>query len=248
MRKKNKQNDDEDNQLREWLKKIADKCILALQSKEKKLFRAILEMNIPKIRKYIYLGANTNYEPKFDIPFVRGDSFLHYLAQRASTDEEIKLIETFIKHGADVNKRNCINQTPLHNACIAGNHKIVAFLLLNGADINAQDNNGKTPLHLAMARHHLETIQILIHFQANTNLTDNYGYKPQDCIKKLSVAETVKNILDTIKPSINAQFMFNSSYPREHFAVINNSHFVTQQTNNQFANILKLNQYKRTRG
>lgn len=241
---KYQKDDDEENKVREWLIKITKMCIHALQCKEKKLARAVMEMNIPKIYKYIYLNADTNYTPKFNIPFVRGDSFLHYLSQRANTDEEIKLIETFIKHGADVNKRNCINQTPLHNACISGNHKIVALLLLNGADINAQDDNGKTPLHIAMGKHHLETIQMLIHFKANTNIIDNYGQKPQDCIKKSSIAKIVKNMLDALTISFNNHFIVQPKYTPEHFAAINNAQFITNQKNKQFIKNTKISQHE----
>ncbi len=243
MRKQNKQ-DDEDNIVREWLIKVTTKCIQALQSKEKKLARAVMEMNIPKIRKYIYLGADTNYTPKFGSPFIRGDSFLHYLAERATTDEEINLIETFIKHGADVNKRNCINQTPLHNACIAGNHKIVAILLMNGANINAQDDNGKTPLHLAMGRNHLQTIQMLIHFKANPNLTDNSGKKAEDCLSKTSVAMTVKNMIMALKIPVTPHFIFQQQMPAERFSVINNVQFVTHHKNQQLQKITKFNQHE----
>ena len=143
-----------------------------------------------------------------------------------------------------INKRNCINQTPLHNACIAGNHKVIAILLLNGADINVQDDNGKTPLHLAMGRDHLETIQMLIHFKANPNILDNYGQKPQDYIKKTSITKIVKNMLEALKIPLNNHFIIQPKYQPEHFATINNAQFITHQKNKQFLKTVKQNQHE----
>jgi hypothetical protein len=54
----------------------------------------------------------------------------------------------YLKHGAEVNRRDKNNQTPLHLAIRRDWFKLARILLEHGADANAENNNGKTPLHL----------------------------------------------------------------------------------------------------
>jgi ankyrin repeat protein len=71
---------------------------------------------------------------------------------------DVYLAEEFLRQGADPNKQDAYDRTPLHYAFWAPEegwrcHVEVAELLLrHGADPNIRDNEGKTPLHYA-ARH-----------------------------------------------------------------------------------------------
>ena len=51
---------------------------------------------------------------------------------------------------ADVNLRDSFGKTPLHNAILGNQVKIVEMLLKSGADVKATDERGDTPLHTAV--------------------------------------------------------------------------------------------------
>lgn len=62
----------------------------------------------------------------------------------------IEIIQLFIKHGADVNKRNSNGNTLLH--CSVKGYKraeVVQLVIKHGAQVNAINNQGYTPLDLA---------------------------------------------------------------------------------------------------
>jgi ankyrin repeat protein len=61
-------------------------------------------------------------------------------------------VETLIKSGFDINKKDSEGRTLLHVASMIGRLKVVELLLSNGADINARDNDGCTPLYSACIR------------------------------------------------------------------------------------------------
>ncbi|KAL6616846.1 ankyrin repeat-containing domain protein [Neocallimastix sp. 'constans'] len=54
--------------------------------------------------------------------------------------EKKNIIKYLIKHGADVNKENKNEETPLYCACQEGNEKIVKYLIECGADIKMIDD------------------------------------------------------------------------------------------------------------
>ena len=51
--------------------------------------------------------------------------------------------------GVDVNVKDGIGITPLHDACSEGHKEIVELLISKGAVLNAKDQDGKTPLDKA---------------------------------------------------------------------------------------------------
>lgn len=58
------------------------------------------------------------------------------------------LIALVINHGADVNYKNCIGRTPLHQAVEYGDKRAIQLLLDAGADCALVSLDGKTPLEM----------------------------------------------------------------------------------------------------
>jgi ankyrin repeat protein len=79
-----------------------------------------------------------------------GKTPLHILSEPWMYGEEDVLnhARLLLKHGAEVNRRDRDNQTPLFPAIARGWFKIARILLEHGADVNMGNINGKTPLHL----------------------------------------------------------------------------------------------------
>jgi ankyrin repeat protein len=75
-------------------------------------------------------------------------SYLHAIAKM---EESGDLMETFIKFGLDVNKRNKFGETPLHLAVQQGNKNFYSVLALleAGADVHAKTNKKKRVFKLA---------------------------------------------------------------------------------------------------
>lgn len=59
-----------------------------------------------------------------------------------------------LESGADIEAKNHVGQTPLHNALSSSRFKIVKLLLEYGADKNIPDNDGRTALDLALRNKH----------------------------------------------------------------------------------------------
>ena len=75
---------------------------------------------------------------------------------------DFSCIQLLVKHGADVNQRDHLQQTPLHKIAKNGNTEIILFLLEHGADIRAKDSKGSTPLINAMTFQRHDAIDTLV--------------------------------------------------------------------------------------
>eukprot|EP01111_Echinosteliopsis_oligospora_P011001 TRINITY_DN3525_c0_g1_i1.p1 TRINITY_DN3525_c0_g1~~TRINITY_DN3525_c0_g1_i1.p1 ORF type:complete len:328 (+),score=67.78 TRINITY_DN3525_c0_g1_i1:65-1048(+) len=96
-----------------------------------------------------------------------------------SPKPSIKIIESLIQAGADVNSEATDKTTPLFIAVRSGNVDVVQLLLKHGANINIQDNpptsgwtayRVTTPLHIAVSAGNEELVKILISHGGNPNL------------------------------------------------------------------------------
>ena len=83
--------------------------------------------------------------------------------------DETEIIELFLKHGANIHRRNKEGKTPLHiMAQHRANYDCLELLIDAGANPDAQDNDGCTPLMDAV-RHP----QAMIHKDLIRNLAEN---------------------------------------------------------------------------
>ena len=86
--------------------------------------------------------------------------------------------------GADANRPNSHNLTPLHLASEKGHNEIARLLFDHGADANHPDSGGRTPLHLASERGHDEIIRILFDHGADANHPDAGGMTPTRILRR----------------------------------------------------------------
>ncbi len=81
----------------------------------------------------------------------------------AAADGNIRLIESLISQGADVNaKDEKEGLTPLHRAVVRRSEEVIELLLAKGADVNAKNNNGWTPLDFVADRRRKNIAPLLL--------------------------------------------------------------------------------------
>ena len=143
---------------------------------------------VPKKKKY---DTVTNYSPLeyaamegnkrvidalLTAPGVKRDKrlaglMLNGAAIRGKLAEVKRLVE---QDGADVNARDARGDTPLINAAMAGEGKIVRYLLDRGADVNLPAaNKGNSPLIQAVMSGKLEIVRMLV--EAGADLEYSHG-------------------------------------------------------------------------
>lgn len=74
---------------------------------------------------------------------------------------DFKEVEGLIEKGGDVNAKDNLGQTVLHDACREFDLATCEFLIDKGAYVNARDRYGRTPLHIAAAFDNHEIIPML---------------------------------------------------------------------------------------
>jgi hypothetical protein len=96
----------------------------------------------------------------------------------ASKGNHVKVGQSLLKHGADVNSRARYEPTPLHTASFWGHLEMARWLLDSGADVNAKDNIHWTPLHEAALCGHFKVVQMLLSHNADINAQNLGGFSP----------------------------------------------------------------------
>lgn len=128
------------------------------------------------------------------------ETALHVAVQH----HNIRAIEHLVFSGADVNRQDCDNFTPLHYACRIVQHqsqrvdayRVVKVLLKHEADANARSVFGETPLHLiCRRRNHLPVVKLLLDHDADVNSKDWAGETPLNVAVDYSNLETVQLLL-----------------------------------------------------
>ncbi len=115
----------------------------------------------------------------------------------AASHGNIKLLQSLIKAGADINKGNYIDgSTPLAHAVKNGQAEVAQKLIDAKADLNKSDNDGDTPLCVAAYNGHAEVVQKLIDAKADLNKSDNDGDTPLYVATYNGHAEVVQKLID----------------------------------------------------
>ena len=124
----------------------------------------------------------------------------------AIKNENVEIVEDFLKAGCDPNITDSIGEPALFFAFLSGNSQIIDLLLQHGANVKnvlnvaiykglpvivkkilnfgvnvdlVEDNTGQSPLHLAIANHNLEIVELLLeHHSSIVNFEDRNGETP----------------------------------------------------------------------
>jgi ankyrin repeat protein len=119
-----------------------------------------------------------------------GETPLHV----AKTDEVVRVL---LECGAaDLDARDDIDRTPLHETTSLGHVKAARVLLENGADPNARDNNNRTPLHTGTYRLGAEAAQVLLDYGADLNARDSNNRTPLHSASEKGFMEFAQVLLE----------------------------------------------------
>ena len=108
-----------------------------------------------------------------------GRTFLHQAVQ----ENNIKIVEKIIEHGADVNLQDVEGITALDWAVALAkfnNDEIIQLLLIAGADVNRKNIFGDTPLYVAAKRNNRNAMFSLLLAGANPKITSKGGRTARD--------------------------------------------------------------------
>ena len=102
----------------------------------------------------------------------------HSVLQIAACHGHVAVVETLLRHGADVSWLDGLATTALAYAAARGHVGVVLRLLREGPWIDAYDGDDWTSLHLAAHAGHLEVMRVLVEHGANLEATARFGRTP----------------------------------------------------------------------
>jgi ankyrin repeat protein len=115
----------------------------------------------------------------------------------ASRMKHLKVVQSLLRHGADVNSPGRWRRTPLLFASVQGHHEVGQWLLEHGAGVNAKEaDNDRTSLHLAASYGRLEMVQTLLKHNADTNARDDSGRTPLHFASSYGLVDIVRLLLN----------------------------------------------------
>ena len=122
---------------------LIDECKCDLQCRDSKGYN-LLHLAAVKGKSEMAKLLVTKYKFDPNVKTADGSTPLHF-TEHASTAKEL------IQCGADVNARDYLGHTPLHNAYVLGanaRNEMVKLLISSGSDAQLRDKNGYTPYDL----------------------------------------------------------------------------------------------------
>ena len=96
----------------------------------------------------------------------------------AAAHGQRNVIKYLIEKGADVNRPNDFDYTPLMISIQQNHVEAVRFLIEKGADVNAQNKLNETPFIFAVEACNAEIVNLLIEKDAQINIKTKIGQKP----------------------------------------------------------------------
>ena len=158
---------------------------LAIRRNQPRLARILLEN-----------GADANAENN------EGMTPLQILSESNTEDEgNVLNLAQLLKYGAEVNRRDKANDTPLHLAIRGNMSRLSGILLKHGADTNAENNESMTPLQILLERYYtndecniLDLTSLLLDKGAEVNRRD----KANDTLLHMAIRRNRFKIAETL--------------------------------------------------
>ena len=135
------------------------------------LYDAAKKGGLKRVKQLLEQGVDKNQV---------GGHFGHTSLCIAGENNHLDVVRYLVEQGADIEKADRDNQTPLIWASYYGHLEVVRYLLEQGADRDKANNNGYTSLHNAAVNGHLETAKLLMVYGADLNARNNDGQLPID--------------------------------------------------------------------
>ncbi len=109
------------------------------------------------------------------LPVNLADTGRNTLLMLACYHGHLETARMLLARGADVDRRNSRNQTPLGGVAFKGFPEIARLLLEHGASVEADNGNGMTPLMFAEMFGRTEVAEVLRAAGANAKARNRYG-------------------------------------------------------------------------
>jgi len=103
-------------------------------------------------------------------------NMLMYALHVAVRFGHVYIVHILLKHGADVNAKDCNQNTALQVAADWGYCDIIEMLLLCGANINHRNKKGYTALSIAVRNNHIGAVKLLLQMGASVHI-------PNECLE-----------------------------------------------------------------
>lgn len=168
----------------------------------------------------------------------------------AASQGHIKVVNTLLAHGAEVNLTNVYREMPLYLAAQGGHVRVVKALLANNAKLNDRDAGiaenllkerglSPSPLHISSSNGHIEVVRLLLENHADVNEKGDSGRTALHMAAIGGHTEIMKLLLAN-QADINAQDAADST--PLHMAICNGHSNAVQLLLANNANIFKWDQ------
>ncbi|KAK9876750.1 hypothetical protein WA026_014988 [Henosepilachna vigintioctopunctata] len=130
------------------------------------------------------------------------------ILNRPDNDTKLKILESLIEYGSEINIQDSNGNSPLHlaakNLCGSSvyatkecSFEVFKLLLEAGAAVNNQNKSGDTALHLTVSKMFTKITNILLNYKSDPNIQNYWGdtplHKACRCQQDLNALELIKN-------------------------------------------------------
>jgi len=159
----------------------ADLSVISTRGQYPFQYCAAYVRSVEVLQFWMKHGIEINHVPQFGWPALNAVVGMPCTTKDAPNKEnDIKLLELLLDHGANVNLRDKEGNCPLFDACVNSHTHLVKRLLEAGADPNQQNRAGETALHAAVFRGMQEAVLLLMEYGADVNIPNRHHRTPYD--------------------------------------------------------------------
>lgn len=134
------------------------------------LHRAILVKDHGKAKKLLAEG--------YSVTTRTSDDFRNYPIHFAVGENDVKMIDLLLQHGADLDAGSGDSRPALMIGMMNHDYELLTYLLKKGASVNVRDTVSETPLHYAASFSTRKVAELFIRNGADVNAQDWEGMTP----------------------------------------------------------------------